>query len=124
MTVAAFLLLAACRGPTSEEGVFFPTADSQDWPAAIVGGTLVREGMCLFAEAEGERYLVIWREGYAFRDGELLDRDGNRVVALGQDFLGGGGFTSLEAAERLVTLPIPDACRTQEYMLADEIRLT
>lgn len=119
---ASLVLLPACKGPTSDEDIFFPTFDTPDVPNADVGGVLVREGMCLFAETDGVRSLVIWREGYAFVDGELLDRNGNPVVAVGERFAGGGGFVPEEVAERLSGFPIPEACETDEYMLAEEIR--
>lgn len=122
LIAASVVLLAACRQPESDEDVFFPTFATRDLPSADVGGTLVRDGLCLFAETDSARFLVMWREGYAFADGKLLDRNGNAVVSEGDRFAGGGGWVDEVVAERLGGSPIPDACRTDEYMLADEIQ--
>jgi hypothetical protein len=105
------------RATPTSGGVFFPTHRSGDMPGALLEGTLVRTGACLFAEAGGARYVVLWPNGYSFDDPNVLDGGGNVVATLGERFTGGGGLVEEVVAEDLTDTVIPEPCRTPGYML-------
>jgi hypothetical protein len=118
--ILLFIAAASCRigdaTPTSG-GVFFPTHDSGDMPDSLLEGTLVRDSVCLFAEAGDTRFLVLWPESYSFEDPNVLDGGGGVVATLGERFTGGGGLVEEVLAERLTDTVIPEPCRTPGYML-------
>lgn len=105
--------------------VFFPTVPrAEAYPAALIEGVLEERSGCLFVSAGGERWLLLWPEGYAMRVvdgqlevvddvGELVGREGDAIS------LGGGegrpvemgGTGDAEAwATALTGVDIPEHC--------------
>ncbi|HEY2802438.1 MAG TPA: hypothetical protein VGJ67_00800 [Actinomycetota bacterium] len=135
--IALPLVLGSCRshtgGPQAGGDVFFPTAPVGDaYPAALISGRLEERDRCMFVASGGERWLLLWPEGYEARlvngrvevsdqNGKLVGRDGDEVS------LGGGESRSSEvggaaAAEKWATDltggDIPERCGDQYWIVA------
>jgi hypothetical protein len=131
LVLLAFVLLAlmsaACgeRPPVASASIFFPTVPIGDaYPAGEIDGTFQERSGCLFVEATGDRWLLLWPEGTSARivDGaiEVLDEDGEVVAREGGPvrFGGGegrprevGGVAAAEAwASELTGQDIPERC--------------
>jgi hypothetical protein len=121
------LASAACaeRGPVAPASIFFPIVPIGDaYPAGEIEGTFHERSGCLFVEAHGDRWLLLWPEGASARivDGaiEVLDEDGEVVAREGGSvrFGGGernpremGGAAAAEAsATELTGSRIPERC--------------
>jgi hypothetical protein len=115
----------ATDGPGSPSGVFFPTVPTGDpYPAALIEGVLEVRSGCVFVTANGDRWLLLWPEGYApqLADGQLEVRDeSGKVVAKEGERLriGGGEGNPLEIggtgaadswATDLTGVDIPERC--------------
>lgn len=128
----AFVVFAGCARETRPPaGVFFPTAEGDARPDALIRGTLVAERGCLFVRhAGGRRALVLWHEDNQVRRGsdgalEVADEAGGSVARTGNRISLGGGFVGeapgdTEFAESLIDEPIPERCRADGYWLAAE----
>jgi hypothetical protein len=119
--------LAACSdaGPMAPPGVFFPTVPIEDaYPAAEIEGRLVVEDGCIYVTASGERWLLLWPDGYRALDGEggiqvttddgsLVGREGSPVRLGGgetrPDEVGGAGAAEAWASD-LTGEQMPDRC--------------
>lgn len=93
-------------------------------PAALVEGTLVQEGQCLFlVDSEGVRRLPIWPPGVRLEGSDLVEgRD--LLTAVGDHVgLGGGEYTEEDRAflETLLESPIPPGCGVGRYWLVVEV---
>lgn len=67
LLIVLVLVVPTCgRGaPASSSGVFFPTVPRGDeYPAALIEGVLEVRSDCLFISADGERWLLLWPQGY------------------------------------------------------------
>jgi hypothetical protein len=115
----------AADGPGSSSGIFFPTVPIGDaYPGALMDGVLEVKSGCVFVTAHGDRWLLLWPEGYKaeLAAGQLKVRDesGKVVATEGTQLrVGGGEGNPLEmggsaAAERwaadLTGVDIPERC--------------
>jgi hypothetical protein len=92
-----------------EPPLYFPTWTGNVRPAALISGILVERNGCLFLElGDGNLSLILWEEGYRYRDGTLYDAAGDAVVTVGQTLHGGGGH--FEDPSHLVDEPVPERC--------------
>ncbi len=121
---------AACSGARGGEavappGIFFPTVPiGDDYPAALIEGTLEVRSGCVFVSRPEDRWLLLWPEGYTATfandrlevmngGGDVVGREGE-IIRLG----GGegrpiemGGKTAAEDwASRLTGSEIPERC--------------
>jgi hypothetical protein len=123
--LAVFASGCAADGPGSPSGVFFPTVPIGDaYPAALMEGVLEVRSGCIFVAAHGDRWLLLWPEGYTaqFANGQLDVRDESGKVAAREGKrlrVGGGEGNPLEmggsaAAERWATdltgVDVPERC--------------
>jgi hypothetical protein len=126
----AVLLAVAATACAADESsapprIFFPTAPIGDaYPAALMAGVLEVRSGCIFVAADGDRWLLLWPDGYTAQlvDGglEILDEDGRVVATEGERLRVGGGETNpvevggSAAAERWATnlsgVDIPERC--------------
>jgi len=127
LLIVLVLVVPTCgRGaPASSSGVFFPTVPRGDeYPAALIEGVLEVRSDCLFISADGERWLLLWPQGYKphSTDGriEIVNEAGERIGREGDQVRLGGGETrpvevggTAEAeqwASELTGLDIPERC--------------
>jgi hypothetical protein len=121
------LTLPACGvdEPASPPGLFFPTVPIGDsYPAALIEGVLEERSGCLFVAAHGDRWLLLWPEGYAARIAEgqieVVDAAGKLVGRESEQVqLGGGEGNPIEMggaaeaerwASELTGVDIPERC--------------
>ena len=108
LVVCGVVTFIGCTGAPVEDGLFFPTFDTQGaLPTAIVQGVLMERDRCLFVD----RTLVVWEAGLGFEDGALLDREGAPIARVGDLIYGGGGYWGQRGHfEDLAGEPIPERC--------------
>jgi hypothetical protein len=121
--VAAALLSTSC-GPSSVGGL--PThRDLGGGPAALLTGTLILEGSCLYAvgsETTG-RWLPVWPPNFGLAGDVVMD--GTRPVARVGDVvkLGGGEYAghSSDFLRTLMDGDVPAECQHGAYWLVTEV---
>lgn len=109
--------------------MFLPTYRPLDaLPAALLHGMLIEEGGCLWIEADGIRWLVLWPDGtYAtVEDDQLVVYNGGERAVVGTRVSAGGGeYGPQDEAfvSDLIGEVLPTACRrTGLYWLGHSIR--
>jgi len=109
------LLLAACSG-TPAPSIYFPTYGSMNaLPVGVLEGTLIEESGCLWVDADGSRWLVLWPSSARAveADAGLVVRDGTNEEVVGEPMrLGGGeyGMNNYDFVVDLIAEEVPPAC--------------
>jgi hypothetical protein len=104
---------ASPEAPTS-----LPTwrSDLSGFPLGMGGGQLVRDGVCVYAEAGSEKWLPIWPPGTHLDDQSVVAASGRTIGVIGGRIrFGGGRLTSYDQARFIVGADLPAACRTAEF---------
>jgi hypothetical protein len=104
--------------PTAD--VFFPTMTEpkDSWPAALLVGPLTEVDGCLMVgdPATGQ-FLALWPHGYraVVLEGNVVvvNEEGTKVVAVGDEADFGGGQIPPDLATDLAGTPIPERCLTE-----------
>jgi len=113
---------------TPEPSIHFPQLRmrTSTFMTALLAGTLVVKDGCLRASAgDGdEGYLIIWQTDYFLnnREGviEVLDRNGQVVVRVGEEIRMGGGEVPLTAdLERALRAPLPEQCDGPYWLMGE-----
>ena len=122
LTAAVLLALAGC---SSE-------ADKDERPTLLVGvpmnggtdvrlaGTVSNVRGCVGLSSEGASFPVVWPHGteYAGGDGTSIRLPDGRILDLGDEFEGGGGFEHPDSS--LVPSGIPEECLDDEVAVLNQ----
>lgn len=83
------VMAAACAAdrPGAPTGIFFPTVPiGNAYPSGLMHGVLEVRSGCVFVAAHGDRWLLLWPEGYTAHlvEGQLEVLDESGEVVLGR----------------------------------------
>lgn len=119
VAVCCSAALVGCSRSQSDdsESVYLPVFPGSETPAALIEGSLVREGRCLYLENAGKRYLILWPPGVGFDEPNVVGGSGETLATIGDPILdAGGGLTSLSAAQDAVEGGVQE-CQTDQVMI-------
>ncbi len=114
--------------PVASEGIFLPMYRPLDgYPAALLQGTLVHDGGCLWIESGSTRLLVLWPSDTSVvaQGGQLVVRNAGQQAIVGTAVSAGGGEYYPENYDFVVGLigqQVPPQCRGSDlYWLASSV---
>lgn len=133
--IVALLLLPGCGqgtgaagGTGAGEDLFFPTYEvGPEHAAAPLEAKLTVADSCLLGDGVGEfaTYLLLWPEGWSARtqDGSVvvMDGAGDKVVAEKQRAIFVGGETTVQMAEDVFGVEVPEGCRSHGVWIVAEV---
>lgn len=136
--VVATLAAVACSppdptptaGPAGNSPVLLFDRTAGPRMEARLGGTLVREGPCIYLRNAGADHLIVWGDAVSVEDGDrgwsIIDRTTGERFDEGERIVGGGGEYPDDAAylNSIVDPDPPSDCRGRAALLYDVRRFT